>query len=95
MSRYQNTHDDDVPRFEPWLGVMISSFVPLLVALEASSIFLVPLIAMTVLLFAAGLLMLRRQTIRRARERSNMLPSTINPARSFDGERLEMEGAEP
>jgi hypothetical protein len=45
MSNYQNPHDDDIPRFERWLGVTASAVGP------------VP--------------------------------------RPFDGETLEMEGAEP
>jgi hypothetical protein len=50
----------------------------------------------TVLLFAAGVIMLRRQTDRRARERGGVpMPAASFAARSVDGELLGMEGAEP
>jgi uncharacterized membrane protein YfcA len=96
MSNYENHHADDVPRFESWLVVMASSFVPATVALYLPPKYLVPLVTMTAVLFAAGLFMLRRQTLRRARERGESpRPSATPAARSFDGETLEMEGAEP
>ena len=28
MSNYQNPHDDNTPRFEPWLGAIATSFLP-------------------------------------------------------------------
>jgi MFS superfamily sulfate permease-like transporter len=96
MSNYERSHDDDVPRFEAWLGVMVSSFVPVILALYASPIYFVPLIAIAALLFAAGLVMLRRQSLRVERARSDArFPSATSAAVSVDGEPLEMEGAEP
>jgi len=96
MSNYQNPHDDDIPRFEPWLGVTASAVGPVIVALYLPSIYVIPLIAVSVVLFAAGLIMLRRQTLRRARDRGEArLPSATSVRRPFDGETLEMEGAEP
>jgi hypothetical protein len=69
MSEYEKPHED-IPRFEPWLGVMLSSFVPAIVTLYVPSRFLPPLIAVTVALFTAGLVMLRRQRMRKARAES-------------------------
>jgi hypothetical protein len=70
MSDKSNTHDDGTPRAEPWLAVMASSILPPVAALYLPAPFLVPLIVVTVVLFGSGLLMLRRQNTRRARERS-------------------------
>ena len=77
MSEYQNTHDDDVPRFEPWLGMIAGSVLPLGAAVYLPSAFPV-LMVLTVLLFVSGLIMLRLQTVRRAREQ-NRAQSTIRP----------------
>jgi hypothetical protein len=68
MSKSQASHDDDIPRFEPWLGVLSSSLMPVFVALFVPHAFAPPLIALTVLLFVAGLVMLRIQSQRRASE---------------------------
>ena len=96
MSNHPHSHDAHIPRFEPWLGVMASSAVPAVITLFVHSRFLMPLIAATVVLFLASLLMLRRQTVRASRDRRKVpLPDTRSVARSFDGEALEMEGAEP
>lgn len=70
MSNYQASHDEDIPRFEPWLGVLFASLVPVIVALFVPHAFAVPLIVMTVLLFVAGLVMLRLQSRRHTRERA-------------------------
>lgn len=80
MSNSQTSHDEDIPRFEPWLGVLSASLVPVLVALFVPHGFAVPLIVMTVLLFVAGLVMLRLQSWRRTRERA----SVADPARLPD-----------
>ena len=77
MSEYQNTHDDDVPRFEPWLGMIAGSVLPLGAAVYLPSAFPV-LMILTVLLFVSGLIMLRLQTVRRAREQ-NRTQSRIRP----------------
>jgi hypothetical protein len=96
MSAYHDGHDDGLPRFEPWLGIMASAFIPVLIALFVHPRFLMPLIVATVGLFVAGLVMLRRQTIRRRLDRaSRKPPDRRSVARSFDGEPREMEGAEP
>ena len=77
MSEYQNTHDDDAPRFEPWLGMIAGSVLPLGAAVYLPSAFPV-LMILTVLLFVSGLIMLRLQTVRRAREQ-NRMQSRIRP----------------
>jgi len=77
MSEYQNTHDDGVPRFEPWLGMIGGSVLPLGAAVYLPSAFPV-LMILTVLLFVSGLIMLRLQTVRRAREQ-NRTQSRIRP----------------
>jgi len=57
-------HSDDIPRFEPWLGVMMTSVVPVAASMYLPRV-LVPLLALSAALFAAGLIMLRVQTSRR------------------------------
>jgi len=57
-------HSDDIPRFEPWLGVMMTSVVPVAASMYLPRV-LVPLLALSAALFAAGLIMLRLQTSRR------------------------------
>ena len=69
MSDYQNPHDDDNPRFEPWLGAIASSFLPWVAAFYLPKAFVVPLATVSGLLFMAGLVMLRIQTVREKRER--------------------------
>ena len=64
----QHSHDDDLPRFEPWLGVMASSLIPLVIALYLHSRYFIPAVAVAVALFLAALVMLRRQTVHRRRE---------------------------
>lgn len=98
MSTDHRSHDEDIPRFDPWLGVMASSVVPVIVALYVHSRYLVPLIVATVLLFIASLVMLRRQNLRQRRDSekdSLRHPRSESVTCSFNGERLEMEGAEP
>lgn len=81
MSKYQSSHDEDIPRFEPWLGVLFASLVPVILALFVPHAFAVPLIAMTVLLFVAGLVMLRLQSRRHTRERASIAEPTRAPDR--------------
>lgn len=67
MSKHEATpeiHHDDIPRFEPWLGVMGTAFIPVAASIYFASL-LVPLLATTAALFVAGLVMLRVQTRRR------------------------------
>lgn len=77
MSEYQNTHDDDVPRFEPWLGMIAGSVLPLGAAVYFPKAFPLLMVA-TVLLFVGGLVMLRVQGIRRTREQNRTRP-TVRP----------------
>ncbi len=81
MPKSQASHDEDIPRFEPWLGVLFASLLPVIVALFVPHAFAVPLIVMTVLLFVAGLVMLRVQSQRRARERASMAAPARLPDR--------------
>lgn len=59
MSEYENS-DHDIPRFEPWLGIMASSLLPVFIALFLPARFFLPLVGATVALFAAALVLLRR-----------------------------------
>jgi len=76
VSEYENAHDDG-PAFEPWLAVLSSSIVPEIVATRLPPEFFVPAIVATVTLFVTGLVMLRRQTVRRRRvtESRPLLPT--------------------
>lgn len=77
VSHHNIAHDhDDIPRFEPWLGVMAGSLVPAAIALALPHAFAIPLIACTVLLFTAGVVILIVQSRRRARERAAGEPSS-------------------
>ena len=90
-----DSHDEDIPRFEPWLAVMASSFIPIVIALNLHARFLAPLVVATVVLFLAGLMMLRRQTVRRGLAEANRPPSGArSTARSFERETLEIGGRE-
>ena len=80
MSQDHLSHDhDDIPRFEPWLGVMAGSLVPAAVALLLPHSFAIPLIVCTVLLFATSLVMLAISSRRRAGERHRTEPSSRPP----------------
>lgn len=93
---HHTRHDDDIPRFEPWLGVMASSVVPVMIALYVHSRLFMPLVVAAVVLFLVSVVMLRRQTVRRRRDRQkHRLPDATSLARSFDDQSLQMEGAEP
>jgi len=83
MSNHQQAHDDDIPRFEPWLGVMASSLIPAVIALYASR-FLIPSIVATVALFLTGLLMLRRQRVRRLEQENRPVTGVRSIAPSAD-----------
>ena len=74
MSNHETLNEHAIPRFEPWLGVMGSSFVPAAAAIFLPATFLVPLIVLTVLLFGASLAMLWRQSIHR-RDSGPRVPS--------------------
>ena len=94
MSEFKNSHyqdgDDDGPRSEPWLGVLAASIVPLVIAANVHGRYLVPLGVVTVVLFLAGLVMLRRQTIRQRREHRRTEPRARSLAPASDGEPLEL-----
>lgn len=92
MSRYDNS-DNDLPRFEPWLGVMASSLLPALVALFLPTQLAVLFIAATVGLFVAGLVMLRRQTIRRRLDHAHTPHAQQPVSRTLDAEPLETEAS--
>lgn len=77
MSNHETLKDDAIPRFEPWLGVMASSFVPAAAAIFVPPSVLVPLIALTVLLFATSLVMLRRQSTRQRDSGSTLAPESM------------------
>jgi hypothetical protein len=74
MSQYEN-YQDDIPRGEPWLAVTASSALPVIAAFYVPSQYAMPLLIATVVLFLSGLMMLRRQTIRRQQDRP-VAPST-------------------
>jgi hypothetical protein len=61
MSDQYKDPEYDVPRYEPWLGVMASCVVPAVASVYLPPTFLIPMIALTVALFATGMMMLRRQ----------------------------------
>ena len=89
MSQYENSHDD-TPAFEPWLVVLGSSIVPEIVATQLPPQFFVPAIVATVTLFVTGLVMLRRQTVRR-REIASRMPSLARPVAPTTAARFEAE----
>lgn len=92
----QQQRDQDIPRFDPWLRVLASSVIPVVLALYVHHRFLIPAVVAAVVLFLAGLVMLRRDTVRRRlKAQTPSLPGAQSVARSIDGEPLEMEGAEP
>jgi hypothetical protein len=92
VSRYDNS-DNDIPRFEPWLGVMVSSLLPAMVALFLPSQIAVLFIGATVGLFVAGLVMLRRQTLRRRLEHAHPPPVHQPVSRALDPDPLETEAS--
>lgn len=91
MAEYENSHDD-TPRFEPWLAVLAASVVPEFVALYLPAQFFIPAILTTVALFSTGLVMLRRQTLRRRLAEISTPSSTRLVARRIESTRLEPEG---
>lgn len=68
MSNRHWDHDhSDHPRAEKWLAVSASSVVPAIVALFAPTQLFIPLCVVSAFLFAAGLLILKRQEPRPSR----------------------------
>jgi len=94
MSKHKNhlaqSHEEDIPRLEPWLWVLASSVIPVVLALYAHSGFVIPSIVATVALFLTGLAMLRRDTVRRRREEECQHPFRKVGAEPFT--HLELEG---
>jgi membrane protein YdbS with pleckstrin-like domain len=74
MSTHEHSQDDAMPRLEPWLRVMASSIVPVMLALYVHARFWMPLVGTTVVLFVASLVMLRRQVVRHRRMRQTVPP---------------------
>lgn len=96
MSNHQYDREgpdgEGIPRFEPWLRVLASSLIPAILALYLHSRFLIPSIVATVLLFVGGLVMLRRDAVRRrVQEQKHLLPAARSVARPLDVEPLELE----
>ncbi len=61
MSDEFSRHDnDDVPRFEPWVGMLFASLVPVAIGVAVPSLF-VPLSIVTGVLFVASMVMLKAQ----------------------------------
>ena len=85
MSEYQNTHDDGNPRFEPWLGMIAGSVLPILAAFYVPTALAAPLMVLTVLLFVGGLFMLRLQSARRAREQDRPQPRMRRTVQAIEG----------
>ena len=72
MQNLENHHDDGIPRFEPWLGVMAVALLPAILTVLLPGQYLIPLVTVAAALFTASLLMLRRQTQRRRLHRETM-----------------------
>jgi MFS superfamily sulfate permease-like transporter len=66
----ERSNDSNMPQYEPWLGVAASSFIPLVAMFLLPHAFTLPLIAVAVLLLAAGMYMLFRHE-RGAKQRPN------------------------
>jgi len=92
VSQYENSHDDS-PAFEPWLVVLASSIVPEIIATQLPPSFFIPAIVATVVLFATGLLMLRRQTLERRRLAESRAAGSRQTSRGFEPQSLEPERA--
>jgi len=92
VSQYENSHDDS-PAFEPWLVVLASSIVPEIIATQLPPSFFIPAIVATVVLFATGLLMLRRQTLERRRLAESRDAGSRQTSRGFEAQSLEPERA--
>jgi hypothetical protein len=67
MSDLNISQDNDSPRFEPWLAVMCSAFLPVIAGLYLPQ-WLVPMMVLAAALFGAGLFMSRRRPAARGDE---------------------------
>jgi hypothetical protein len=61
------TLEDDIPKMEPWLGVLIASFVPTIALFFLPDSFRYPLFIVSSLLLLASVVMLVRREIKRPR----------------------------
>ena len=61
------TIEDDIPKMEPWLGVLIASFVPTLALFFLPDSFRYPLFIVSSLLLLVSVVMLVRREIKRPR----------------------------
>jgi hypothetical protein len=61
----ETTHDTDTPRLEPWLLVMLTAIVPMVVALVVGKEFVLHFATVSGILFVAGLAMFIAQERRR------------------------------
>lgn len=66
-------HDDEIPRMEPWLWVLLAALVPVVLA------FVLPRSLMTWLFCASGLLVLVGLVIFATQERRNRLARSAMP----------------
>jgi len=62
------TIEDDIPKMEPWLGVLMASFVPTLALFFVPESFRYPLYIVISLLLLASIVMLVRREIQRGRK---------------------------
>ena len=60
-------HEDDIPRMEPWLGMVMASFLPVLIAFLVPSTYKVALLVASGVLFVAAMVMLIGQKRRKLR----------------------------
>ena len=72
MSEYEtlDAHHHE-PKFEPWLGMMLASFIPAVLTVFVPDAAIAPLVVVTVLLLSVAFAMLTRQ-IRRTREEGRL-----------------------
>ena len=63
-------HDDDIPRMEPWVGMVMASFLPVLIAFLVPSTYKVALLVASGVLFVAAMVMLIGQQRRKRRRDS-------------------------
>jgi hypothetical protein len=69
--------DHHTPRYEPWLGVSVASFLPLIALFVLPSGFAIPMLAAAGLILAIGAIMLVRQ------ERQKSEPPTGDDGRDI------------
>jgi hypothetical protein len=60
---------EDIPHYQPWLGVSCSAFVPCVLMFILPQGFLIPMIVLAAALMGAGIIMLFRQEARSGTKR--------------------------